>query len=323
MPAIGMQMPKLFLRGSFVNQTIKNLTQDQQDEVSELIEQIKDDPLLQPTRYQFRNALKFTIKGDYNDEDAADQEYIVALWKAVVAAKHGWGEHEPSEETITNKFQRKKFFQTWVFNYLRQILNENKRSFVNNKSMVAKPTFEAAKFEILDLLSGNCKIVYDSDKICSICSDLFLLSSKKIQELLRYKSKYINKNVEIEIDDSQINIKNSGSGGYEMVEVTTPTLVNVSSTSKTVEEGGINEPAALPILSEFNDPDAVEMMFDNLSELSQQVFRIIVNPPEDYIAKYGEKPIKRYIQEYLDLSPKQVKDIWSEMKVTYVAVMAS
>lgn len=322
MPTIGMQMPKLFLRGSFVNKTIKNLTQEQQDEVADLIEQIKDDPLLQPTRYQFRNALKYTIKGDYNDEDAADQEYIVALWKAVVAAKHGWGEHEASEETITNKFQRKKFFQTWVFNYLRQILNENKRSFINNTSMVAKPTFEAAKFEIMDLLSNDCKIIDDNNEICSIKSNLYLLSIKKIQELLEYRSKYINKNIKIEIEDDQINIKNSGSGGYEMVEVTTPTLVNVSSTSKTVEEGGINEPVALPMLSEFNDPDAIEMMFDNLSELAQEVFRIIINPPEGYVAKYGEKPIKRYIQEYLYLSPKQVKDIWSEMKVTYIAVIA-
>lgn len=320
MPTIGLQMPKLFLRGSFVNDTIKNLTEDQQNEVAEIIDSIKDDPILQPTRYQFKNALRYTIKGDYLIDEAADQEYIVALWKAVVAAKFGWGEHGPSEETITNKHQRKKFFQTWVFNYLRQILNENRRSYIIDKSIVAKPTFDAAKTEVTNIVSKN-KIVTDNPKEFVIKAELFMLPMKKIQELLKCKVKYISKNVEITILDDKVKINDKGSRGHEMVEVNTPTLVNVSSTSRTMEEGGAPEPAL--DTAGFNDPDSIEIMFDNVSEMAKEVLKIVVNPPADYVDKYGDKPVKRYIQEYLNLSPKQVKDVWSEMKLAYVAIIGA
>lgn len=322
MTAIGMQMPQLFLRGSFVNVTIKNLTEEQRQEVSELVEEIKDDPLLQPSRYQFRNALRYTIKGDYIDDDASDQEYYVALWKAVVAAKFGWGKHEPSEETITNSYQRKKFFQTWIFNYLRQILQENKRSFANKKCVVMKPTFEAAKTEIRDILNKNGKVSKDNDTECIVTSDLFLLCRSKIDELLKCRDKYINKKVEITMRDDGVYLRNHGAEGLEMIQTTIPTLVNVTSASRTPEEGGTPE---IPSVNTdgFNDPDSIEAMFDNLSEISQEVLKIIIDPPESYVSKYGEKPIKRYIQEYLGLTPKQVKDIWSEMKLAYAAIIGT
>lgn len=312
-----MQMPQLYLRGSFVNVTIRNLTEEQRSEVDRLVEEIKDDPLLQPSRYKFCSALRYTIKGDYNDEEAANQEYYVALWKAVVAAKHGWGTHEPSEETITNKIQRKKFFQTWIFNYLRQILSENKRSYSKKKCVVAKPVFEAAKQEVTDITSG--KISLDREKECKVNVDLFLLSTKKIKELLKCKQKYLNK-VNILLNDQEVVLYDLGRGGFEMIETTVPTLIGITSASRTEEEGGIPEIPAINTTG-FSDPDTIEVLFENLSDCAQNVISIIINPPEDFIEKFGEKPAKRYIQEYLKLSPKQVKDVWSEMKMVYSSIV--
>lgn len=316
---IGMQMPKLFLRGSFVNVTIKNLTEEQRKEVSECVERIKDDPLLQPTRYQFKSALRNTIKGDYYDENASDQEYFVAIWKAVVAAKFGWGKNEPSEETITSPIQRKKFFQSWVFNYLRQILNENKRSYINNKSLAVKPIFEASKIEVMSLINKKAKIIKDNDNSFVVEYDLFLLPNRKIDQLLKYKSKYFSRKIDIIIDDYSITINNLGSKGHDMVEVNTPTLMNIASTSRTADDGGIPEPSINT--DGFNDPETIEEMFYNLSENAQNVLSIILDPPEDYINKYNSKPVKRYIQEYLGLTSKQVKDIWSELKMSYAAII--
>lgn len=322
MPTIGMQMPQLFLRGKFVNVTIKNLTEEQQYIVEDIVKMVKDDPLLQPTRYQFKNALKYTIKGDYNDDEAADQEYQIALWKAAVAAKYGWGDHGPSEETITDKHQRKKFFQTWVFNYLRQILHENKRSYFHHTSIVPKPTYEAAKEELLKLLGKIGKIHTDNPgKYCIIAGSLFLLSSAKINELFQLKQKYFTKKVKIEIFDNQVKVTDLGSIGHEMIEVSVPTLIGVKSTSPSNDdEDRIPEVADLNS-SGFNNPDAIEVMHDSLSDEAQKVMRIMVNPPDDYVEKYGEKPVKRYIQEYLKLSPKQVKDVWSEMRMAYAAIV--
>lgn len=318
---VGMQMPKLFLRGSFVNVTIKNLTDDEQREVEEIVRWIKDDPLLQPTRYQFKSALRNTIRGDYNDDEAADQEYCVAIWKAVVAAKHGWGKNGPSEQTITNPIQRKKFFQSWVFNFLRQILTENKRSYIDNKSVAVRTTFDAARIEILSVLPKNCKVKTNDKSHCSIESNLFLLPLKKINELLKLKLKYFNKNVIIEMKNESININNNGSKGYEMIEINTPALVNTASTSRTVEEGGVPEPSI--DTAGFSDPDTIETMYDSLSDDAQKVMRIITNPPHDYVEKYGDKIARSYIKEYLSLSPKEVKDIWSELKLTFAAIIGN
>lgn len=316
---IGMQMPKLFLRGSFVNVTIKNLTEDQRKEVSECVDKIKDDPLLKPTRYQFKSALRNTIKGDYYDDAAADQEYFVAIWKAVVAAKYGWGNNEPSQETITNPIQRKKFFQSWVFNYLRQILNENKRSYTYNKSLVVKPIFEISKIEITNLLTKKFKILKDDSNLFMVECDLLLLPHRKIDQLLKYRSEYFNKKIDIIIENNSITIHDLGSKGHGMVEINTPTLINVASTSRTVDDGGVPEPSINT--DGFSDPDTIEEMFDNLSSDAQKVLSIILDPPKEYLDQYGSKPIKRYIQEYLKLTSKQVKDIWSELKISYAAII--
>jgi hypothetical protein len=324
MTTIGMQMPQMFLRGSFVNVTIKNLTNEEQAEIAKIVEWIKDDPLLQPSRYQFKCALRNTIKGDYLDEEAADQEYQIALWKAAVAAKHGWGKHGPSEQTIVDKFQRKKFFQTWIFNYLKQILHENKRAYFTHTSSVIKPTYEAAKEEFLRVLGRVGKIKTDNPgKYCVITGSLFLLSSSKIGELLMLRQKYFNKKIKIEISDDEVKITDSGSVGHEMIEISTPTLVGVKSTSPSNNDD--DKGTDIPDLSAcgFDNPDTIEAMYDALSDDAQRIMKMIIDPSDSYIKKYGEKPIKKYIQEHLKLSPKQMKDIWSEMKLAYVAIIGT
>lgn len=325
MPTIGMQMPQLYLRGKLVNETIRNLSEDERKIVEQVVIDLTDDPLLQPSRYQFKNALKFTIRGDYASDDAtADQEFQIALWRAVVAALHGWGEHGPSEETITDEFQRKKFFQTWVFNYLRQILAENKRSYFKHTSIVAKPTYEAAKEEIIKAYGKIGKVKTDNPgKYCVIAGSLFLLPMVKINDILELKQKYFNKQVMIDISDDQVRVADSGSMGYEMIETSVPTLINVTSTSPSNDDESKAPEIADMKACGFSDPDTIEIMYQNLSDDGQRVMNIIINAPDDYIEMYGEKPVKRYIQEYLKLSPKQVKDAWSELKLNYAATIGT
>lgn len=323
MPSVGMQMPQLYLRGSLCNVTMANLTIDQQSQLSKIVDEIINDPQLQPARYQFKNALRYTIKGDYEIPEAADQEYQIAIWKAAVAAKFGWGTHEPSEEAINDPTQRKKFFQTWVFNYLRQIINENKRLTRKTTKIVEVSIIEACKIDIVELLKDQCKIVKDYSRELEIFCDMFMLPSKMIDNLSSIKSKYFTKGIQFIINDDNIIIKNIGETGVEMVEINTTMPINTISTSsksKDEDKNSIPELAAVNT-NEFDDPETITNFIDNLSDDAKLVISVIVNTPEDYIKKYGDKPVKKYIAEYLNFNQKQVKEVWSELRMVYCDVI--
>lgn len=322
MPSIGMQMPQLYLRGSLCNQTMVNLDEEQVHQLSEIVDSVIDDPLLQPARYQFKNALRFTIKGDYEIAESADQEYQIAIWKAAAAAKFGWGKHDPSEEAITDPVQRKKFFQTWVFNYLRQILNENKRPQRKTTKFVQMSPVDVCKNELMELLSDQCRVIKEAFKECEIFCNLFLLPSQTIDDLSALKDKYFTKGIQVNTADDQITIKNINGTEFEMIEVETKTLISTVSASSgdDKEDGGLPELEAVNT-SDFDDPDTIEFFIDNLSENAQKVIQIIMNPPEAYIEAHGEKPVKKYIAEYLDLNAKQVKEIWGELRMVYCDII--
>jgi len=317
MPSVGMQMPVLYLRGSLCNQTMVNLEDYQIEILSEIVDEVIDDPLLQPTRIQFRNALRYTIKGDYESVEAADQEYQIAIWKAATAAKFGWGKHQPSEEAIADPLQRKKFFQTWVFNYLRQILNENKKPARKVKKTIEVTTIEACKTDLVGLLKDKCRIMKEHSKECEIFCNLFMLPSRTIDELSNLKLKYFTKGIEFSLNSDNITIKNTKEDGVEMIEVQTKSTINtVSTSSNDDEEKSIPELASMNT-DEFQDPDTIQNFMDNLSEDAQKVIKTIMAPSDDYIEKYGEKPVKKYIAEYLGFSNKQIKEVWAELRMVY------
>ena len=317
MPSVGMQMPGMYLRGSLCNVTMRNLTYEQQLEVDDIVKDLKDDPSLQAARVEFRNALRFTIKGDYLDQEAADQEYQISLWRAVVATKYGWGKHPPCEETLTDPKQRKKFFQTWVFNYLRQILNENKRLKKLNNNNKPKSTWEVVSDKIRLLLSDDLLKCTIKNNTFSIRVDLFALPLKTIQEIHKLRLAYFNNGVRIKITDSMVEVINMEQSQSQAF-ISTTSIYNKDEDNNSYRHD-------MPAFDSvgFEDPDTIGVLYENLSEDAQRVLKIIVDPPADYQEKYGNKSetVKRYIAEYLELTPRQVKDVWSELKLCYTSII--
>lgn len=316
MPSLGMQMPQLYLRGSLCNKTMVNLKDEETLELSNVMDSIINDPLLQPTRVEFRNALRYTIKSDYEDVYAADQEYQIAIWKAAVAAKFGWGDHEPTPMVFEDPIQRKKYFQTWVFNYLRQILNENKKPFRKIKEFKKIRSIETCKSDVIKCLN-DFDIELETNDECNIKCDLYLLPSKNINDLSNVKAMYFNKGIELCIVDNMITIKdNQDKEEYEMIQTKAP--INTVSTSSEENDDfqiEINDAQA------YITSETINHFINSLSEDAKKVIKIIINPTDDYIEKYGEKPVKKYIAEYFNLNTKQVKDIWFELKITYCEIV--
>lgn len=86
------QLPKLFLRGSLANETMRNLGKEQKAEVATIVEMVSNCEILLPHKIKFINVLSNTIGGDYRDDKGtrcgpygpAEQEYNIIIWKATV-----------------------------------------------------------------------------------------------------------------------------------------------------------------------------------------------------------------------------------------------
>lgn len=385
--SVGQQMPQLYLRGSLCNVTMKNLTAEEQNEISQIVEEIIIDPLLQPCRASFKNALKFTISGDYrSDIETAEQEFIIAAWRAAVAVKHGWGKHEPSPETLENREQRKKFFQTWIFNYLKQILNENKRFFKPFTKLGTVSTYNSYVEKIASLT--NAKVYKSCGYNFVFKIDTYMLPKSKIQLLNEYKQDLKSKEVTIDICEDSITIEstfekmkhdiidalsgidynlsqsdlsmiigtddekvvkiisriihkyedkfafsvsngkitiNNNPKAIETIQIKTNERISTASISANKEE----DESGMPELEDMNpvqfkDPDSIKEFYDSLSPQARSIMQIIIEAPDDYIEKYGtDKPIQKYMAEYLNISVKDIKKSMAEMRLKYINLIGS
>jgi hypothetical protein len=78
-------MSELLLRGSLANVTMASLTDEEQRDVSEVIEKIANHPEMVRHKNRFMKELGVTIGADYHDDRrAAEEEFKIAIWRATV-----------------------------------------------------------------------------------------------------------------------------------------------------------------------------------------------------------------------------------------------
>ena len=79
------QVPKLYLRGSLANVTMKNLTEDEKIFAAATAEYVASHPKMAKHKAGFMEELRKTIGADYSDDrKTAEEEYHTAIWKATV-----------------------------------------------------------------------------------------------------------------------------------------------------------------------------------------------------------------------------------------------
>jgi len=79
------QLPKLCLRGSIANITMAGITEEEREEIDQMVRKIVNNPDLQPKRASIIRGFQTTIGWDFKDDRAiADQEYHIAVWRGVV-----------------------------------------------------------------------------------------------------------------------------------------------------------------------------------------------------------------------------------------------
>ena len=338
-----MQVAKLYLRGSLCNQTLKGLNEQERTEIEEIINKIMVDPDLQQCRIEFCNALAWTIRNEYEDRSFGEQDYRVAIMKAAVAAIHGYAGKPPALEAITDPKQRKKWFQTWAFNYLRQILRENKLPTLKRIRTITLPADQAATHEIKQSVLKVIKMQHDHRHKQSLKrmleraevktqkgGFLFLLDHwsfpiELVYEIKELSIKYLKHSIRISQVANGIEVKRSRKKPEKLtLSFKVEELVRMTSFDAEPKDGGDDghrdrlettamrrRPTGENVMEET---ESINTLRDRVPDDARPVLQIYVEDsrPDDYIEQYGNsRPRISHVAKYLNKSPREVKRLLS------------
>jgi len=307
------QMPELYLRGAIFNETMKNLTQEQMDEVEKKMEILLKTPSLTKSREKFCQTLAVTIGADYReDKNAALQEYKIALMKATIYVMY----HKPNMQVFDDPVQTRKLFSQFTYSYMKQILNENKiPKSINDKHIEGEP-FCVAHRQIMILLQEEGIFHTDNhheDKFI-IEGDIGIINLRTAKKIGKIKEKYGKMGVKISADIDRIEITKEKSHPSVKTKIRTASRIRTMNFEHENEDEEKSNRYNLEYeISEKNkeedtfDPNHMRQMLpDHLAEL----FDIIVDTP-------GGMPNKNKIANDLDISINEVNNRLNQMKYYY------
>lgn len=331
------QLPMLFLRGSLLKQTAKNLTKEQLNQVEQIMDEIWNDPDLQGHKYAFCEALKSTIKGEYLERDKAEQEARIAIWKACVSVLFHDKKISDEDRTkiVSNHIQRGKYFKTWIFNYLRQILRENKIPAIKSyptetgpASYIAAMAFKSLiEYKNLPAELQETENGYLLDNLNQNAWPLFL--SLDISNLAK---EYEQFGLAISINKTSISIGRSVVSDEEL------TVESKLIKSIRVKEASLNQSNdddnSLQFALEYQmldgkptensiliDTDEIKVLKDKIPENIKPILELIINTPTEFIELYGDRiPAKNQIAKFLNRSSKEVDEAFKILRMHTIAI---
>jgi len=319
------QLAKLFLRGSLVNQTMRNLSPKQQAQVEEKMNYLLQNSALFKCRETFCRVLSNTIGNEYKDRDIALSDYMVALWRAVVSALF----HKPTPIVFIDMRQQEKFFKTWVYKYMKQILNENKIPTAHASNKVQGPAHTLALNDFCAALEQNNiehHIDYDDDDDEYIIKGKISTINKKTAERFgNMISKYQAYGVIIHISPLEIRIITSKKTKDININISTPSYVRMTPFESDVDDHDlVRHNIEYKLQKEANVSENLEED-DRLFHIRQalpddlrDVFDLIVSTPDAFVDRYGNGiPHKQQIAEFLDIPPQEASKRMDKLKIFY------
>lgn len=236
---------------------------------------------------------------------------------------------------LTNPVQRRKFYKTTLWTYFKQIINENKPKTQKVLTTIKEYAEKAAMAIVLEIILDSHKLKAGqstknwikriSHDHTEIEFDTNLISLEGAMKLRDLQDSMIAHNVEIALNPKSISIKKIGTTNLIIANIKKAARVNYLSITKPDDEKDNNTflypnafveaiaPASTP--SEFEMNDSLCGVRKNLDGLARKIFDIIINPPDEYAAKYSTNPVRRSnISKYLNISKSEVDSVWEKIQ---------
>ena len=319
------QLAKLFIRGSLVNVTAKNLTETQKKAVDELMQTVWEDRALDTTKHKFCNVLGSTIGNEYKDKEFAMNEIWITIWRTAVDVLF----HHPRPNVVENQEARRKYFKQCIYMYMRQILNENKiPSYRVEKTMEGIANEVVA--EIIQFYFDNAikkPVDYFLDHEGAITKFLVKVANvpkDTMKKIWKLKDEVSELGVLMVITDDDITIVAKDEVQNFKKKVSEKARLSYYSMSGFSQEDENNnfqqhcEHKALKHskreveLDSMLVQDSVEVLLSRLPELAKQVCEILVDPPKEFLDEYyprRKKPVRPkeiHIAKYLGVPKSEV-----------------
>lgn len=302
------QIAKLYIRGRR-DKRIKDLPPAERQEIEDIINLVIKDPNLQNCQREFCNALARTIKNEYTDLEVGRQDFRIAVMRAALAAK----EDPSSSSTITDPIQRKKWFQTYVFNYLKQILRENKIPMIKKDTVKQIPIETHAFNNIIKEL--NNYICEDLNNGFKILTNTANIPSQNMNNILALKDKYLNQvNITILGDSIMIERICEPTMVQDHQIVTTNIKEHSFDTEDATKRNSIEAEAGKRIMEgkSIETCETFERLRRRIPAQAEPVLTIFLEDsrPEKYIEQFGNgSPKIAHIAQFLGVSTREVKKL--------------
>jgi DNA-directed RNA polymerase subunit RPC12/RpoP len=413
MMTIVRQMPKIYVRGSIANITMKNLSPTDKANIDALVARLFKHEKLQSSKSSFVRALRNTIGADYKDDiEAALAEFQIPIWNAVVQllchkqysyhcshcksseytnkegisklfdrttyvpcpnCKHTKilieddskiihiddlpdyivaGEptpqcypiiehlaegpkHAQAEAILNDEQQLIKFVSSYIQNYEKQILRENKPAKTIKQVFTNVDAFDHFQPKFLGLFakhSAKISIFYNESKDLIVVVDGLLSPVELTEDLLSLQKEASAYGIVMKLTNDKVYFNGSYSVGFSIKErKTTFVSVNDDSTSSARQDGKS---------SLDNIPGGHGMRYDDhteelaikegclkvrlaLNDQDRDVFDILActGPVYDaYAETFGEgRPCNGHIARFLNRNRKSIKDSINTIRVVSMA----
>ncbi len=345
-----------------MNETTKRLTRDQLLKVESLAKEVFDDASIASQKMEFCMALGRTIGNEYKDVDAGKQDAMISFWKAALLVlyheskqcknckKHFVTTNQtvtkcacggellikwsPKPQIATDPIKRKKFFQAVMFNYLKQILRENKPPVVKEEYTEEGPAPDVAVGIITSRLdkskiSSEVEDVDDNHQVIHV--ETGLIPIKTLKQIHEVKEDLEEHGVQIHLDWHSISIVSA----LDVPPTISRKIVDKIFAKFVSWDGGgsdNDDQTSHRYDCEFrvtkmsnkesdSENETIDIIRSRLSDLAQRYFDLIVDTPEDYISRFGTNKIyKSYVAQYLGIKPEQVEDLKKSIKLNCMAM---
>jgi hypothetical protein len=359
------QLAKLFLRGSLMNETAKQLTRYEIEQVDKLMKEAWEDPNIQGQKMEFCLALGRTIGNEYKDVKIGEQDCYITFWKAAVmvlfheskqCSNNKCREHfvtskthleqctkcgnrldvkwTPKPQIAEDPVKRKKFFQSVMFNYLKQILRENKPHSYKEIHTEDGNAPDVAVTVITKYLDRSKISEYDivivDDNNTVIKCETGLIPLKTIQKISNVISDFEEHGVKISANWNSINIVSvfgaSKNISYKIVDKVYTKFTSLDSGSDNEDSEGSYrdhyEHKALQVENKFEHfSESMQVLRSRLSDDARKLFDLIVDTPDDYKEKFGTDKLHRAnMAKYLGKDIKEIDSMKDDIKMHCLAL---
>ena len=302
------QLAKLFIRGSLVNVTAKNLTETQKKAVDELMNKVWQDSALDTAKHKFCNVLGCTIGNEYKDKEFAMNEIWITIWRTAVDVLF----HHPRPNVVENQEARRKYFKQCIYMYMRQILNENKiPSYRYEKTMdgnAFEVTCEIIQFYFDNALKKPVDYFLDQEEAkAKFIVKIDTISKDTMKKIWKLRDEVAELGVVMVITDEDITIVPEGEVKHFQKKVSEKARVSYYSMSgfnqdeeknnfqQHCEHKALKHSKREVELDSMLVKDSIKVLLSRLPEPAKQVCEILINPPKEFLDEYyprRKKPVR-------------------------------